>query len=393
MQIANSNNKIGAKILLVSATGGWGGAEQVIYNIGRYLISEGWRVVSACPGDGILAERLDAAGAKVRPYNPVLLNLAHGYRSLPRQLASLRRANREIYRILEAEQVDIIHGNTIQGHWNAFLAARRARLPIVFHAHDILPDSLPHRLWTLCSLYYCNTIIAVSNAVARYLKKCKIPPAKMRVIYPLHDVETLIHSFKGEPEFKAKQDDDRPVVGFIGALIPRKAPRDLILAAKKLISKGFQVLFIFVGDSISADEEYALMTQNLPEKIGIGSYIQFVGFQLDPFSWVKRFDIFVMPSREDPCPLAVFEAMYFRKPVIGTNVGGIPEQISDGETGFIVPKNDPEALAEKLQILIDTPSLRKKMGEAGQRRVTTQFDPKEIFTSILNLYNSLLAND
>jgi len=379
------------KILLVSVTGAWGGAEQVLVNIGRFLMDAGWLVLAACPDFGFLSERLRSVGVEIHAFDPVLLNLSHGFHGLPRQYAAVRRTNQQVYKILQTENVDIVHANTIQGHWNAFLGARRAQVPIVFHAHDIPPHTMLHRIWILSCLYYCDAIIAVSKAVSGYLRRCGVPPSKIDLIYPPYDAETLKRGIKKEIKCRTLTIDGVPIVGLSGALSPLKAPHDLIFAAKKLISQGLEARFIFMGSPIVGDEEYGNETRKLPDKLGITKYVQFVGFQTNPFAWLNHFDVFVITSMQDSCPLVVFEAMDLGKPVIGTNVGGIPEQVLDGETGFIIPVNNPTALAAKLSCLISNPSLRQKMGQAGRQRVTSHFEPRKMLTKILALYQKVLS--
>jgi len=390
--MVSKNRNRRPKILLVSVTGGWGGAEQVLVNIGHYLIDAGWLVLAACPNFGFLSERLRSVGVEIHVFDPVLLNLNRGFHDLPRQYAAVRRANQQVYKILHTENVDIVHANTIQGHWNVFLGARRSHIPIVFHAHDIPPHTMLHRMWILSCLYYCDAIIAVSKAVAGYLRRCGVPQSKINLVYPPYDAETLKRGVKKEIKCSTLTVDGLPIIGFSGALSPLKAPHDLIFAAKKLISQGLKARFIFMGFPIIGDEEYGNETRNLPEKLGIADYVHFIGFQTNPFLWLNLFDVFVITSMQDSCPLVVFEAMDLGKPVIGTNVGGIPEQVLDGETGFIIPENNPTALAEKLQILIKNPSLRHKMGQAGRKRVTSLFEPRKMLAKVLAVYQEILSN-
>jgi len=216
-----------------------------------------------------------------------------------------------------------------------------------------------------------------------------VPSAKKKVIYPIYDTEAVRRGGKTKPEMSA---NGLPVVGFMGALSPLKAPHGLISAAQKLISKGFKARFLFVGGPLPGEEDYARKIKKLPEKLGISKYFHFTGFQNNPFSWLNHFDVFVITSLQDSCPLVVFEAMDLGKPVIGTNVGGIPEQVLDGETGFIVPPGNPSALAEKLQILIESPVIRRQMGDAGRKRVTSLFTPVKISERLFSLYRDILSN-
>ena len=337
-------------VLLVSATGDWGGAEQVLVLVGRHFVREGWRVLAACPTGGMLAARLSAVGVDVRHFDAVWQNLAHGLGDLPRQLMALRRANRQIRDIILAEDVDTVHGNAIQGHWNAFLGARQAKRPIVFHSHDILPDTLINRWWTRFGMWHCQAAIAVSQAVAVGLRRGGVPAAKIHVIHPPYNADSLDErAAEPCPAAEALEAQGLPVVGFAGALSARKAPQDLIRAAAKILSGGTKARFVFVGGPWRGDEAYAEAAHALPEQLGIGEYVQFTGFQPNPAPWMKRFDVFVIASRQDPCPLVVFEAMHFGKPVVGSDAGGIPEQVVDGETGLIFPTGNADALADRAE--------------------------------------------
>lgn len=105
----------------------------------------------------------------------------------------------------------------------------------------------------------------------------------------------------------------------------------------------------------------------------------------------RRANIFTLPTLGDCSPWVILEAMAMRLPVIATRVGGIPEMVIDGETGLLIPPNSPEALLEAIRQLGKDPERRKRMGEAGRRRVERYFDSVRSYSTLVALIKSIAA--
>jgi glycosyltransferase involved in cell wall biosynthesis len=118
----------------------------------------------------------------------------------------------------------------------------------------------------------------------------------------------------------------------------------------------------------------------------------FHGFVPDLRERLSDLDVLVQPSRADNLPLAVLEAMAAGLPVVGTRVGGIPELVVNGETGFVVEPEDPPALAEALDSLAGNPELRRKLGDAGRRRGLEHFSPDGTARRMVEFYEELCAS-
>lgn len=103
-------------------------------------------------------------------------------------------------------------------------------------------------------------------------------------------------------------------------------------------------------------------------------------------------DVVVVPSLQEAWSLVVTEAMASGKPVIGTNVGGIPDQIIDGYNGFLVPPRNPKSIAEKILWLYENQDQTKKMGMCGRKLVEEKFDINKRIDKILKLYKQLYVN-
>jgi len=133
--------------------------------------------------------------------------------------------------------------------------------------------------------------------------------------------------------------------------------------------------------------------ENLTDELGLKEVIKFVGKV--PFEEMARLylscDIVVFPSiHPEAFGRVALEAMTFGKPVIATNVGGIPEIVNDGETGLLVPSNDPEQLAEKVATLVENRRIRESLGEKGKVLVRSKFDSRKIIEQHLKVYNEIM---
>jgi len=98
----------------------------------------------------------------------------------------------------------------------------------------------------------------------------------------------------------------------------------------------------------------------------------------------------VMPSLEEGFPIAALDAMASGLPVVASSVGGVPELIEDGKTGWLVPPQDAEALADRLRLLLSNPDLRLSMGSAGHVRVRDHFGIAQMTARFAELYDELL---
>jgi glycosyltransferase involved in cell wall biosynthesis len=117
---------------------------------------------------------------------------------------------------------------------------------------------------------------------------------------------------------------------------------------------------------------------------------RFIGFAKDLPSFLKQGDIFVLPSLMEVFPISILEAMSSGLPVVASSIAGVPDEVADNETGFLVPPSDPVKLAEKLRILIADGKLRREMGRRGRERAESLFSIDKVFPSVLNMYHELI---
>src|SRR5207253_6549325 len=119
---------------------------------------------------------------------------------------------------------------------------------------------------------------------------------------------------------------------------------------------------------------------------GVADRVRFLGFQSDVQLPLDALDVFAMPSRCEALPYALLEAMATELPAVGAAVGGVPEVIVPGQTGFVVPPRDPDALAASLRTLLKDADLRRWMGAAGRERVVRDFHERDMVRKTIELY-------
>jgi glycosyltransferase involved in cell wall biosynthesis len=124
--------------------------------------------------------------------------------------------------------------------------------------------------------------------------------------------------------------------------------------------------------------------------LGIDNHVKFLGWQTDLTSALARWDVFALPSLEEGFGIAALEAMAAGLPIVATSVGGIPELIEDGRTGWLVPPGNSKAFAGRLRELILSPQQRLSMGNVGRVRARQYFSSEVMVESISKIYDTIL---
>ncbi len=178
--------------------------------------------------------------------------------------------------------------------------------------------------------------------------------------------------------------ENSAVVVQVSWIIPEKGIPTALEAAKLVIERDNNVYFVFIGEGRCRDE-YSL----LASRLGIEANVKWTGAVQDPLTEgvYAAADVVCQASDwEEVFGYVIAEAMASRRPVVATRVGGIPELVRDGETGFLVPRRDAAGLAEKILELLHDRVLRERMGAAGQAAAVASFDVKKNVSELLKLY-------
>jgi glycosyltransferase involved in cell wall biosynthesis len=179
---------------------------------------------------------------------------------------------------------------------------------------------------------------------------------------------------------------DAPLIGAVGGLRPEKAFGLLVRAAKGLRDERGDVHVVIAGDG---PERQRLEDMIATE--GLDGVVHLLGYRDDVPAVVSALDVAVCCSEREGSPLSVLEFMRAARPIVATDVGGIPDLVRDGEDGILVPAGDPAALAAAIAKLLGDPELAGELGTSARIRQRQQFDLAGNVSEIEGLYEALAA--
>ena len=310
----------------------------------------------------------------------------------------------------EGASYDLIHGNFWMSGWVAAELRRRLGVPVVqiFHAmgltkqrHQGAADTSPgERIAVEHAVIRCvdRLIAQCPSEHAELVEDYGADPSKVVIIPSAVNVETFRPVARGEARARIGLKGDGPVVVYVGRMLPRKDVRNLVRAAAILIHRDRLPLRLLLvgGDTAEprADVTPEIGTlRALAARLGIAGQVSFTG-KRQPEElrfYYAAGDVAVTTPWYEPFGLTPLEGMACGRPVIGSAVGGITFTVDDGVTGFLVPPRDPEALADRLRLLLTKPELRARMGRAARLRVEREFTWPVVAQRTAALYETLLA--
>jgi glycosyltransferase involved in cell wall biosynthesis len=265
---------------------------------------------------------------------------------------------------------------------------------IFFTDHTSRPAGyLPRRapFWKRAIARTLNRPITKVVCVSRYGEGCLttldlLPRGRHELVYNAVDLSRVINSPERAAQFRKRYSipDDRVVIVQVSWMIPQKGIPELLQAAALLVSRNENVHFVLVGEG-----EHREQFMKTADTLGLAEHITWTGLIQDPFEEgvYDVADIVCQLSEwEELFGWMIAEAMAYSKPIVATKVGGIPELVEDGVSGFLVARGDTGSAAEKLDRLAKDPEMRRNMGQIGKRIVSEKFDLHHNVAQLLNLY-------
>jgi len=286
-------------------------------------------------------------------------------------------------------RAQIVHIHTCSGFtfWRDVLHMMAARIMVcrvVWHIHGGFFDRFVAAMSPLCAcLYRC--VLRNSDAVivlSSHWRRCLDTTARnvhWRVVangtsVPTHSCTPSCHT----------------AFLFIGNISFDKGVAELIQAFARLRSGDIPCKLLLVGSQPASGEFVSLI-----RSLKCADDIEMPGV-LEGLQKRQAFEAagcFVLPSKAEGLPMAMLEAMACGLPVIATSVGGIPEAVTDGQEGYLVPPQDVDTLADRMSRLATDAGLREQMGRKARKRVVTEFSLGEACDRILDVYQSILRSD
>lgn len=341
-----------------------GGQVRYVSSLAEHLVRAGHRVTVGCKAGSVLVERAAEAGADCDSR----LRLRGGLRprSWTRDLATLRNRFRD-------DPPDVIHVNGSQDHWVCALVNRSLGRPIclvrtrhnTYPVHDGYTNVVLNRDWTDFQIVVCDEVRL------RLAQQKAFDGARMCTIHNGVDADR----FRPDPE--ARRDaraefgysDDHVVCGIAARLVPAKGHEFLLRALARIRDRhpGLRLLVLGQGE---LEEALRRMTRELD----IADIVRFAGFRDDMARCTQAFDIGVQPSIDcDTSSFSLKEQMAAAIPVVASDHGGLPEIVTDGVEGRVVPAGTVEPLAQAIDELASDRERRITMGAAGRSRVLRDF--------------------
>ena len=320
---------------------------------------------------------------------------AYGVRTCVMPLAGLFNLQwfRACLHLLRREQVVLIHAHEFSAILCGWIVAMLAGVPFVatVHGKNYFGEKLRRRVvYRLVSRR--DTIVAVSQDLKRFIcEKVGIPETRVEVIYNgvapaqmITDEET--QKCKAELGISGCY----PVLGVVGSLYPVKGHRFLLEAMPEILGRWPKAHLLVIG---RGELEIALKEQ--VEQLAIGANVRFLGMRQDVPRLLSLMDVFVLPSLSEGLSIALLEAMASGKPVVATRVGGNPELVDHGRTGFLVQSEDAKELAANLLKLLSDSGTMQQFGRQAAERVQQYFSMgqmvdryKDLYIQSLNVHNS-----
>lgn len=313
------------------------------------------------------------------PYQRVPINRRYPWRMLSSSL--------QIGKIIERHEIDIVHTQSVFPTVDAWLGSKSTsqRCALIWHDRGIKPRN--YALVARCFNFLADFVITNSQYERQLLIKHGLWRKKIKTIYNGFDwtiYSNEIDIAKAKRELGLSPDDH--TVGIVARLHPDKGHKFFLQAACQIVRLIPHTRFLLVGGGPLEPE-----LRKAVSRLNIKDNVRFTGFIEEIPKVMALLDVLVLPSTRETFGRVLVEAAAMGKPVVATKVGGIPEIVDDGETGFLIRPGDPDALAEKVLTLLRDQVLRNKMGDTGRRRVMRRFSLDGMTNEIEEVYYSTLS--
>lgn len=377
------------KILFLITKSNWGGAQKYVYDLATGLNLDKYEPVVVTGGNGNLISELQKANIKTLTISSLQRDI-----SVTKEIKSLV----ELYKIIRQENPDILHVNSSKaGAIGTFLGRLTGVPKIIFTAHGWAFNEdrsslakLILKIFHWVTVILSHQTIAVSAAVKEQMN-WPFVQSKMQVIHnglrvPIYKERQAARAFLIEkiPQLNKFSSDYWSVT--IGELHKTKQHHITIQALAQLKTSGLNLRHLIIGEG----EERSHL-ENLVKSLDLQDSVFFTGKVDQAASYLKAFDLFILASISEALAYVVVEAAQAELPIIASNVGGLPEIITNEKEGNLVPSGDINTLAETIKAYINNPAASAQKAHAAYTK-SKQFSLEKMLEETSSLYETKISS-
>ena len=363
----------------------YGGSGIVGSELGKELAERGHRVHFISSS---LPTRLTQLSERVRFHKVEMMS----YPLFEHQPYTLALASM-MAKVAETENLDLLHVHYAIPHSISAILARESLkpnryLPVIttLHGTDItlVGADRSYLPITRYGIVQSDGVTAISHYLKDVTKKTfqfddieVIPNFVCKSEYARHPVEELRASLAPFGE---------PLLVHVSNLRPVKRPVDCVEILARVLKKGIRTRLVMVGDGSERPS-----AEQRANDLGIADQVVFVGEQPNIVEYLSAADVLLLPSEQESFGLAALEAMACEVPVVASRVGGVPEVVTDGETGFLSQVGDVEKMAEDAARLLRDEELRRTMGRRARESALSRYRTDLVIPRYIQFYERVLA--
>lgn len=369
------------KAIIAITKSNWGGAQRYVFDMAVGVKKAGFNVAVMCGGNGPLVSKLNTEGIRV-----IHLPLFGRDISWYKDFLSLLFIIKTIWK----ERPQVFHINSAKMGGAGIFSGRLCGVSnIIFTAHGFaFNESRPIwqkvliKFFSWLTIVFSHKTICVSEAIKKSFENW--PFVKNKMVLIRNGTEKNEYKTKTEARKFLFPDAPKDVI-WIGTISELHHIKGLSYAIRALRSVLHQHKVIFV---VMGEGEERKTLEELIKNEGLENNVKLVGFVENAPKYLKAFDIFTLTSLSEALPLALLEAGSAELPVVGTNVGGIPEIITDGKSGIVIQPKDIINLTKALNFLIENKKERETLAKNLREQVESNFSKEQMVKKTIEVYIS-----